>query len=228
MSWLSAVGQFADYSEPCYYLFISDYFYLMMSGVLIRSNLSCSDQDRYFSSHWSNHLASQAMGWLTDMRMVAREGSVEVHRAVILLLCPLLGIMERDVTKEDPTVILPDHPIELLRAFVKLIYKGSTSVSDVVNIRSLLELMNSLGLNMPVNCLVVDREEVNEVETVGGKKHNGLEIIQVNNNSTPLPFHSDPSARRQSLEITPCPLSPIYRSQPDKHLSTPVLTPREN
>ena len=160
------------------------------------------------------------------MRMVAREGSVEVHRAVILPLCPLLGIMERDVTKEDPTVILPDHPIELLRAFVKLIYKGSTSMSDVVNIRSLLELMNSLGLNMPVNCLVVDREEVNEVETVGGKKHNGLEIIQVNNNSTPLPFHSDHSARRQSLEITPCPLSPIYRSQPDKHLSTPALTPQ--
>ena len=63
-------------------------------------------------------------------------------------------------------------------------------LSDVVTIRNLQELMTSLvGLNMPVNCLVMDRvrEEVSEVETVGCKKPNGLVIFEVTNNFIYLP-----------------------------------------
>ena len=132
--------------------------------------------------------------------------SVAVHRAVILPLCPLLSIMEKDVTNEDPTFILPDHPLELLRAFVKLVYKGSAATSEIVTIGNLLELMASFGLNMPVDRLMIVREEVNEIEIVGFKKRNGLEIIEVNNNS-PLTLACERSVRR-SLEITPCLLEP--------------------
>ena len=109
-------------------------------------------------------------------------GPVAVHRAVILPPCPLLSIMEKDVIKEDLTFILPDHPLEFLGAFVKLVYKGSAATSEIVTIGNLLELMASLGLNMPVDRLMIVREEVNEIEIVGFKKRNGLEIIEVNDN----------------------------------------------
>jgi len=171
------------------------------------------------------------------MKLVGMEGeawdSVAVHKAVILPLCPLLNIMEKDVTKEDPVVILPDHPLELLRAFVKLIYKGSAATSDVVTMGSLLELMASLGLNMPVNRLMISREEVDEIEVVGFKKRNGLEIIEVNNNLTPLGrerallLPCDQSSSRKSLEITPCLLQPpAKRRNISKALKTPASASR--
>ena len=76
-----------------------------MCAVVIRSNITCKDKLSYFSSQWSDHSANMSMGWLTDMRLAGLEGeawdTVAVHRAVILPLCPLLNIMEKDVTKED-------------------------------------------------------------------------------------------------------------------------------
>ena len=70
------------------------------------------------------------------MRLMGREGDawncVAVHKAVILPLCPLLAIVEKDVIKEDPTIMLPDHPLEL-QAFVHLLYEGSAPTSDTVS-----------------------------------------------------------------------------------------------
>ena len=63
-----------------------------MYPVVIRSNITCKDKLSYFSSHWSDHMASMSNGWLTDMRLMGREGNVwncvAVHKAVILPLCP--------------------------------------------------------------------------------------------------------------------------------------------
>merc|ERR1719318_1763571 len=77
--------------------------------------------------------------------------------------------------------------------------------------------------------LMISREEVDEIEIVGFKKRNGLEIIEVNNNQTPLGrerallLPCEQSARRQSLEITPCLLQPpAKRRNISKALKTPA------
>merc|ERR1719318_1164031 len=80
---------------------------------------------------------------------------------------------------------------------------------------------------------MISREEVDEIEVVGFKKRNGLEIIEVNNNQTPLGrerallLPCDQSARRQSLEITPCLLQPpAKRRNISKALKTPASASR--
>ena len=73
---------------------------------------------------------------------------------------------------------------------------------------------------------MISREEVNEIEVVGFKKRNGLEIIEVNNNLTPLTLSHDRSARRMSLEITPCLLQPpAKRRLLSKAVKTPASAP---
>jgi len=200
-----------------------------MSGVLIRSNITCPDLVRYFSSQWSDHSACQAMGLMTDMKLVGMEGgSVEVHRAVILPMCPLLTVMEKDVTKENPTVVL-EYPMELISAFVNIIYKGSAPTSTVVTILSLLELMASLGLNMPMDRLMIVREAVSEVEIIGYKKRCGLDIIEVNGRQTPASHVN--SGRRSFLEIIPSSSGvssdmgpPTKRRRLNRTAQTPVST----
>jgi len=151
-----------------------------------------------------------------------------VHRAVILPLCPLLVIMEKDVTKEDPIVVL-EYPLELLSAFVKMIYNGSAPTSSVVTTFSILELMSSLGLNMPMDRLMIVREAVSEIEIIGYKKRSGLEIIEVTGNSTPL--SNVKSDRRSFLEIIPSSSGvtsdvgpPTKRRRLSRTAQTPVST----
>ena len=143
------------------------------------SNVTCPDRLSYFSSQWSAHAASQCVGRLTDMQLVGREGeawgSVQVHRAVIMPLCPLIGILEKDVTEEDPKIILPQFPLELLQGFTNLIYTGSTPTTAVVTFNNILELMYSLGLFMPLDRLMVVKEESTVRDIVVIKKQGGLE-----------------------------------------------------
>jgi len=152
------------------------------------------------------------------MRLMGREGDawncVAVHKAVILPLCPLLAIVEKDVTKEDPTIIFPDHPLELIQAFVHLLYEGSAPTSDTVTVKNLLELMAGLGLNMPADRLRLDRVERKEIEIVGFKNCYGLEIIEVKHGFAPQVPVSGHSSRRKSLEITPCPQNLNRSGQP--------------
>jgi len=142
------------------------------------------------------------------MTLVVKEGEtwrgVAVHRAVIMPLCTFLREIEMDVMKEDPVVILPDVSLELLESLIRLVYKGFAPVSEVVTVENLLLLMRMLGLRMPAERLMVTMEKVEEeVEIVGFKNLNGLEIIGVKGGreqkkSLPL------VGRRRSLEITPC------------------------
>jgi len=122
------------------------------------------------------------------MQLVGRVGeawgSVQVHRAVIMPLCPLIRIMEKDVTKEDPIIILPQFPFELLQALTSLIYAGSTPITAVVTLQNILELMSSLGLNMPMDRLLVAREESPDIEIISFKQHDGLEIFKVSNKTS--------------------------------------------
>jgi len=141
------------------------------------------------------------------MTLVVKEGEtwfrVAVHRAVIMPLCTYLKEIEKDVTKEEPVVILPDVPLELVEALIRLIYKGFAPMSEVVTVENLLLLMRMLGLTMPAERLIVTREKVeDEVEIIGFKNLYGLEIFEMKagreKESLPL------TKRRRSLEITPC------------------------
>ena len=180
-----------------------------MRDLIIRSNITPMDKLNFFTSQWVEHSASQSLGKMTDMTLVVKEGEtwyrLAVHRAVLMPLCSFLREIEKDVTKEDPVVILPDISLELLEALVRLVYKGFAPVSRVVTGDNLLLLMRMLGLRMPAERLIVTREKVEEeVEIVGFKNLYGLEIFEVNANpgksSESLPL----TERQNSLEITPC------------------------
>jgi len=152
-----------------------------------------------------------------------------VHRAVILPLCQLLGIMEKDVTREDPTVLFPDTPLELLEAFVRIIYTGSAPVSEVVTINSILVLMRSLGLYMPDHCLIIVKEE-EKVKVGEFLKPKGLDIIEVGSKSTaPPPAPPSIKPRPRSLEITPCNSEPkpLLSKAQQPQQPTPVCTNRQ-
>ena len=193
------------------------------------SNVTCPDRLSYFSSQWSAHAASQCVGRLTDMQLVGREGeawgSVQVHRAVIMPLCPLIGILEKDVTEEDPKIILPQFPLELLQGFTNLIYTGSTPTTAVVTFNNILELMYSLGLFMPLDRLMVVKEESTVRDIVVIKKQGGLEIIEVNNN---VPHPPVPSAK-SSLQISKSPLfnNNVKRRRLDNSVLTQSLASKE-
>jgi len=141
------------------------------------------------------------------MTLVVKEGEtwfrVAVHKAVIMPLCTFLKYIEKDVNKEDLTVILPDIPLELLEALIRLVYKGFAPLSAVVTVDNLLLLMRMLGLTMPAERLMVTREKVEEeVEIIGFKNLYGLEIIET---KAGMERDSLPKTeRRRSLEITPC------------------------
>jgi len=185
------------------------------------SNVTCPDRLNYFSSQWSAHRASQCVGRLTDMQMVGREGeawgSVKVHRAVIMPLCSLIGSLEKDVTEEDPRIILPQFPLELIQGFANLIYTGSTPTTAVVTFRNILELMYSLGLFMPMDRLTVVREESTVGDIAVIKKHDRLEILEVNNN---IP-HPPVPPTKSSLEISK---SPLFNNVKRRRLDNSVLT----
>ena len=154
-----------------------------MRDLIIKSNITTPDRIGFFSSQWVEHSASQSLGRLTDMTLVVKEGEtwfrVAVHRAVIMPLCTFLREIEKDVNRDDPTVILPDVPLELLEALIRLVYKGFAPLSEVVTVESLLLLMRMLGLAMPAERMIVTREKVEEeVEIIGFKNLYGLEIFE--------------------------------------------------
>jgi len=155
------------------------------------------------------------------MQMVGREGeawgSVKVHRAVIMPLCSLIGSLEKDVTEEDPRIILPQFPLELIQGFANLIYTGSTPTTAVVTFRNILELMYSLGLFMPMDRLTVVREESTVRDIAVIKKHDGLEILEVNNNTPQPPV----PPTKSSLEISK---SPLFNNVKRRRLDNSVQT----
>jgi len=149
-----------------------------MAHLLIRHNISIPDLQTYYTALWSGDETSfssiQARGWLTDLEMVGREcvgdteigwGSVMVHRAVILPLCPNLARLSLTTDgREDPKIIFSDVPLEVIKSFVQLIYTGSCTLSPVADVTSIWELMRSLGLVIPPDKLAVVNVEAEASE----------------------------------------------------------------
>eukprot|EP00092_Neocalanus_flemingeri_P107488 GFUD01137956.1.p1 GENE.GFUD01137956.1~~GFUD01137956.1.p1 ORF type:complete len:488 (-),score=149.42 GFUD01137956.1:84-1547(-) len=146
-----------------------------MSSLLIRHNLSVPDLQSYYTALWSADQASfsssQARGWLTDLEMVGREcegdtetgwGSVMVHRAVVLPLLPHLAVLSQaSGGMDDSKVVFDDVPLEVIKAVVQLLYTGQCNLSPVSDVKSIWDMMNSLGLVIkPDRMEVVEELEV--------------------------------------------------------------------
>eukprot|EP00092_Neocalanus_flemingeri_P107491 GFUD01137959.1.p1 GENE.GFUD01137959.1~~GFUD01137959.1.p1 ORF type:complete len:491 (-),score=144.44 GFUD01137959.1:41-1513(-) len=160
-----------------------------MSSLLIRHNLSVPDLQSYYTALWSADQASfsssQARGWLTDLEMVGREcegdtetgwGSVMVHRAVVLPLLPHLAVLSQaSGGMDDSKVVFDDVPLEVIKAVVQLLYTGQCNLSPVSDVKSIWDMMNSLGL-----VIKPDRMEVVEgLEVIVSRRESGA-ILQEN------------------------------------------------
>eukprot|EP00092_Neocalanus_flemingeri_P021989 GFUD01023847.1.p1 GENE.GFUD01023847.1~~GFUD01023847.1.p1 ORF type:complete len:501 (+),score=134.00 GFUD01023847.1:149-1651(+) len=135
-----------------------------MPPLLIRHNLSVPDLQSYYTALWSgdqtSFSSSQARGWLTDLEMVGREcvgdtetgwGSVMVHRAVVLPLLPHLAVLSQasgGMGDSDSKVVFAEVPLEVIKAVVQLLYTGQCTLSPVSDVKSIWDMMNSLGLVM--------------------------------------------------------------------------------
>jgi len=114
--------------------------------MMLRLNVSVRDQSSYFTSLLASFSSSQAQGWLTDLELVGSTGtgwgSVLVHKALILPLCPYLTMMP----VEDPKIIFTCVPLEVIRSTVKLIYTGACTLSPVSDVKTILDLLSTMGL----------------------------------------------------------------------------------
>ena len=123
-----------------------------MPSLLLRHNVSVPDLQTYYTELWSGSQASfsssQARGWLTDLELVGNTemgwGSIMVHKAVILTLCPYLAYLLREV--DDSKVIFTDVSLEVVKSVVQLIYTGECSLKVMADVEGIMDLARSLGL----------------------------------------------------------------------------------
>ena len=79
---------------------------------------------------------------------------VQVHKAVLLPLCPLLVSAALAVAPEEPTIILPDVSTEVVYAFLHIIYEGYLLLSGpswASELYAVRDLMESFGLFIPAH-----------------------------------------------------------------------------
>merc|ERR1712059_132037 len=73
---------------------------------------------------------------------------LQVHRAILLPLCPFLALLVEEIDRdEEPLLLLPDFPPELVQSFVKLVYEGCCPLTDVTNVEALLKLLEAVGFD---------------------------------------------------------------------------------
>ena len=144
----------------------------VMSGLVLRQNLSVADRAAYYTSIWSGEHSSsfscsQARGWLTDLELVGTEGnkwsSVKVHKLVVLPVFPSLkGFLHEN---RDAKIVFPDVPIEVIKTLIQLIYTGECQLSPVADVVAILSLANTLGLFIPPQSLKVYVKEFDIKDT---------------------------------------------------------------
>ena len=76
---------------------------------------------------------------------------MQVHQAVILPLCPLLGFMCADTSRdEDPCVTFPEDSADVIQAFVDFLYEGNFRTSEgIESVDDVLRFMGRIGLVLP-------------------------------------------------------------------------------
>jgi len=147
-----------------------------MPSLLLRHNVSVPDLQTYYTELWSGGQASfsssQTRGWLTDLELVGETeigwGSIMVHKAVVLTLCPSLAYVLYEV--EESKVIFTDVPLEVIKSVVELIYTGECSLPAMANVKAILDLAKSLGLHIQPDRLQVNQAKQENIVNVTKSK----------------------------------------------------------
>ena len=108
----------------------------------------------YFSDQWKCHKRDLDNQRWTNMSLVGvdLDGTfcqVKVHQAVILPLCKVLSLAAANLSQEEPVVILPDTPVEIISSLVKIIYDGGPTEVEGDKVIEILKVMKNVGLPLP-------------------------------------------------------------------------------
>jgi len=115
------------------------------------TQIKCSQLAEYFQAQWSQYLALQRAGLLTDITLHMRDGSISLHQAVLVPLSSLLLSMT-----ETPMVIhLPGYDLSTAQGMVSMLYTGSCLHHSSASYSSLLSMLSSLGINLSPSSLVL-------------------------------------------------------------------------
>jgi len=99
------------------------------------------------------------IGRTLDINEDCQWGSIKLHKAVVMQVCPLLWTMMANVPEFEAKVVFPDFPLEVIKAFVDLIYHGECKLSAKCDVYAIMSLSHTLGLMIPP-----DRFQVKEVK----------------------------------------------------------------
>ena len=97
------------------------------------TQIKCSQLAEHFQVQWSQYLALQKAGLLTDITLHMKDGSISLHQAVMIPLSRLLLSM----TDTSLVIFLPDYDLSTAQSMVTLLYSGRYVI---ININILIPL----------------------------------------------------------------------------------------
>ena len=149
---------------------------MSLSKIRIRHNLSVPDFEEYYKQVWfggnGSVSTSLALGHFTDMEFFGRTqeddtfelGSIMLHKAVVMQICPFLWSMMLNVPEFEAKIVFPDISLEVIKAFVDLIYHGECKLSSKCDVNAIMNFSHTLGLMIPPDRFqVVTDAEVNNL-----------------------------------------------------------------
>ena len=101
------------------------------SKIRIRQNLSVPDLKEYYKQLWEvgdgsvssslvggHHTDMEFFGRTPDINEDSQWGSIKLHKAVVMQVCPLLWTMMANVPNFEAKIVFPDFPLEVIKALV--------------------------------------------------------------------------------------------------------------
>ena len=132
------------------------------SKLRIRCNLCVPDLIDYYKQVWNvcsrSVSSSLTRGYFTDMEFFGKIqendekfqlGSIKLHKAVVMPICPFLSTMMLNVPEFEAKLVFPDFSLEVINAFVDLIYFGECKLSAKYDVYAILNFSHTLGLMIP-------------------------------------------------------------------------------
>ena len=121
--------------------------------------MSVPDLKEYYKQLWEvgdgSVSSSLVCGHHTDMVFVGRTpdinedcqwGSIKLHKAVVMQVCPLLWTMMANIPEFEAKIVFPDFPLEVIKASVDLIYHGECKLSTKCDVFAIMSLSHTLGI----------------------------------------------------------------------------------
>jgi len=155
---------------------------MSLSKIRIRHNLSVPDLKDYYKQVWygghGSVSTSLALGQFTDMEFYGRTqedddklklGSIKLHKAVVMHICPFLWTMMLNVPEFEAKLVFPDISLEVIKAFVDLIYHGECKLSSKCDVHAIMNFSHILGLMIPPERFQVTDAEVKALSKAPSK-----------------------------------------------------------